>query len=402
MTNLLGNALKFTDQGYVRLSITNLRGENHQAWLLFEVQDSGIGMNEVQIERLFKAFSQGDESISRRYGGTGLGLVISRNLVLLMGGHPIEVTSRPGKGSEFSFKLPLGMCFDDEIKNVVELSRVKSRALAKPLSDVCLKGKVLVAEDNPINQEVITELLVDFGLEVVLVADGQEAVERFGKEHFDLVLMDKQMPIMDGYQAAQKIRAFHSTIPIIALTASAMGEERALAAKAGMNDYLSKPIDSRKLALTLARWLDQPIMLNDQLCAVQPDVSVADQDNLSLIDEAVGLKMLGGKQTFYHAMLTSFSQQLPQDFLSIKYNIAHTALTNDQAWLTIESAVHSLKGISANLAATRLVRGLESLEDLMAHRVVPNELFWHTLQSCVEQTQNKIKQLTQDTKAEDK
>ncbi|WP_019895752.1 PhnD/SsuA/transferrin family substrate-binding protein [Hydrogenovibrio halophilus] len=249
LTNLLGNAFKFTPQGAVRLTITAGQSASDQAWLIFEVSDTGIGMDAQQQQRLFQAFSQADTSISREFGGTGLGLVISQQLVQAMGGELIELESSPGQGSTFRFRLPLARPPAEAIRDWKAQQDTSSQALAH------LSGRVLLVEDNPINQEVVAEHLQQLGLVVDVAAQGEQGLQMVTQQAYDLVLMDIQMPGMNGYEATRHIREQDSNIPVIALTAAAMVEDREKALQAGMNDHLGKPIDQSALSQALARWL---------------------------------------------------------------------------------------------------------------------------------------------------
>ena len=238
LLNLLGNAVKFTRAGQVTLGIG---GTGDQ--LTFRVLDTGIGIARDELARIFDRFSQADASTTRRYGGSGLGLAISSRLVDLMGG-TLRVESVVGQGSNFSFRAPL--------RAAVEATR----PTADPEMAACTGLRVLLAEDNAVNRFLATTLLEKLGCEVVVAEDGRQAVEAAGREPFDLVLMDCQMPEMDGYEATARIRAMDgpiSSVPIIALTASALAEDRERCIFSGMSDFLSKPIVAADLHLALQR-----------------------------------------------------------------------------------------------------------------------------------------------------
>jgi signal transduction histidine kinase/CheY-like chemotaxis protein len=242
--NLVGNAIKFTEQGKVTIAATHKALDNGQVEIRLEVRDTGIGMTEEAQKSIFARFVQADGSISRRYGGTGLGLAISKQIVELMGGR-IGVDSQPGSGSRFWFTLPC--------------TRGKEKIASAPASEVSFnlpKLRVLVAEDNQVNQLVIRTLLTNAGHSCDIAANGLETVAAVMRHPYDLVLMDIQMPELDGIGATRRIRALpHEAgqIPIVALTANAMPEEREAYLAAGMNDYVSKPINRRKLFAAIAR-----------------------------------------------------------------------------------------------------------------------------------------------------
>ncbi len=245
LLNLVGNAIKFTEKGGVELA-----GDAAGGLLLFTVADTGIGIPRDAQAQLFEEFAQLDGTIARRFGGTGLGLAICRRLVGLMGG-AITVDSEPGRGSRFSIRLPLltaGVVGQEpgETGETVEPS--------KPLT-------VLVAEDNPVNQEVIIRYLEKGGHSVTLAANGREAVALAAKGGFDLVLMDMQMPEMDGLEAARAIRMLPGAAgrtPIVALTANAMQGDKERCLAAGMDGYVAKPINRRTLFTAMARAVDGP------------------------------------------------------------------------------------------------------------------------------------------------
>ncbi len=255
VTNLLGNALKFTEGGTVTfrgVCVDGPEGDGRR-WMRVQVQDTGIGMSPEQLAQLFQRFSQADASTTRKFGGSGLGLVICKHLVELMGGS-IEVRSEAGMGSTFSFDIPLFEALApaprDRETPAVPMAAGSRRSPRK--------ARILVAEDNAVNQLVIRAMLERLGMTVCLVEDGAQAVSALESEPWDLVLMDCQMPVMDGYQAALTIRASHSDVarvPIIALTANALFEDRQRCADAGMNDYLAKPVTRAALADMLARHL---------------------------------------------------------------------------------------------------------------------------------------------------
>lgn len=258
VTNLLGNALKFTDGGTVTLSAMCLDTPAGDArrWIRTQVQDTGIGMSAEQLAQLFQRFSQADASTTRRFGGTGLGLVICKHLVELMGG-TIHVDSAPGIGSRFWFDIPLSDALaptTDAMLTPVPVAVLKD-ATPRP-------ARILVAEDNPVNQMVVRAMLERLGMTVSMAQNGAEAVSEASSSTFDLVLMDCQMPVMDGYEAAKTIRAAQSNgarIPIVALTANALSEDRQRCEDAGMDDFLTKPVTGAALADVLTRHLGTSI-----------------------------------------------------------------------------------------------------------------------------------------------
>ena len=242
LINLVSNAIKFTEKGFVKVVITN-----KEDLYKFEVTDSGIGMTKKEQDKLFQAFSQADVSTTRKYGGTGLGLSISKRLVELMGGK-IYLESEEGKGSKFTFEIPLERAKGES----------KEYSLVYDVEDIKrFEGKkILLAEDNKTNQFLIDGLLEDSGIILEIANNGQEALEMFEKNEYDLILMDLQMPIMNGYDATIAIRKIDASMPIIALTANAMVEDIKKTQAAGMNSHLSKPIDVDKFYGTLIEFLN--------------------------------------------------------------------------------------------------------------------------------------------------
>ena len=252
LLNFAGNAVKFTEAGRVRLGARVLQESGQSVQLRFEVQDSGIGISEEVQARLFQDFEQADSSTTRRYGGTGLGLAICRRLATLMHGE-VGVHSAPGRGSLFWFTVlvekPLG-----QARAPLALSRSH---VAQELQQSFAGTRVLLAEDNAVNQEVAVALLGSAGLEVDVAGDGQQAVQMIEQRDYALVLMDVQMPVMDGLDATRAIRRSPRgrDIPILAMTANAFAEERQRCLDAGMNDHVAKPVVAEQLFTTLRLWL---------------------------------------------------------------------------------------------------------------------------------------------------
>ena len=249
--NLVGNAIKFTAQGGVtiRASVTPL--EAGRVCMRFDVTDTGIGIPAAVQAQLFKKFMQADSSTTRKFGGTGLGLAISRQLVELMGGK-VELQSTEGKGSTFSFELPLAIATAEDLA-VVENA---SRAAAQPVAYVVAPA-ILLVDDNAVNQKVACRMLERFGCRVTVACDGVEAVAVASACAFDLIFMDCQMPEMDGFEAARRLRAGGCTTPIVALTANALVGDRNRCLEAGMDDYLSKPVRAEGLGSMLGRFLGE-------------------------------------------------------------------------------------------------------------------------------------------------
>jgi len=254
LTNLLSNAVKFTTVGDVTLYISNIEGNRFR----FEVRDTGLGIKESEQKKLFHAFSQADGSTTRNYGGTGLGLTISKQIVELMGGR-IWFESLYGIGSSFIFEIELLEAKKSMVSKIVKplpLSSIESRVSKEDIG-LLAESKVLLAEDNTINQEIILGLLEHSNIELDIASDGREAIAMFRSKKYALILMDIQMPFMDGYEATKIIREEDKYIPIVALTANAMKEDMEKSAQAGINAHLNKPIEVEKLYKILLRYISK-------------------------------------------------------------------------------------------------------------------------------------------------
>jgi CheY-like chemotaxis protein len=269
---LLGNALKFTDHGEIGVHAELLNEATNVVQIRFTVHDTGIGMPPDQQSRLFESFTQGDGSSTRRHGGTGLGLAISKQLVELLGGE-IGVASEPGQGSRFWFTASFGKGASTEIPapNPAMVQNPSTRTMVKgPIAPparaqkpvvVASHLRVLLAEDNEINQRITLRLLEKLGVPADAVVNGREAVQALEKRKYDLVLMDCQMPDMDGFEATAIVRSREvgTHTPICALTANAMEGDRERCLAAGMDDYISKPVGLEKLQKAVDRWVHRPV-----------------------------------------------------------------------------------------------------------------------------------------------
>ena len=247
LLNYTSNAIKFTDSGNVIVRAKRVNQHDNPFALRFEVQDTGIGMTAEQVSQLFQLFHQADTSTTRRYGGTGLGLAISKQLIEMMGG-TVGVDSTPNKGSTFWFEVSLAKGENIDSKNIT---------VAPDAYELISNSTILLVEDNKVNQMVGRTLLENAGATVCLASNGQEAIEMLLNGKFDCVLMDVQMPIMDGYEAIKKIRTnpILADNKVIALTANARIEDKTLCMDAGMDDMVTKPIDPNLLFSTLSKWL---------------------------------------------------------------------------------------------------------------------------------------------------
>jgi signal transduction histidine kinase/DNA-binding response OmpR family regulator len=329
--NLVGNAVKFTDSGWVRMTCRL----NDEDGLHVEVEDTGIGIPAEARDRLFQDFSQLDITINRRFGGTGLGLAICRRLIRALGGE-IGVSPRPEGGSRFWFALPVG-----------PLAPSKGLIAAPPESsrDQAFSGRILVAEDNLVNFTVVSELLRCFGLQVDHAPDGALAVHLVGATHYDLVLMDMQMPVMDGLEATRTIRQRGLTdLPIVGLTANAFASDREDCLAAGMTDFVAKPINRAKIRAILARWLPGQEAAGDMTCDAVSAGSLDRSEGSVLIDHA-GRDML--QSEIGSALLSALMRDFWPDATRM-ISEASKALSSGEIGAAIRE-LHTLKGVAGTL-----------------------------------------------------
>jgi PAS domain S-box-containing protein len=365
LLNLTSNALKFTPAGG-RVSVLVAGGRDAQAavQLRLSVADTGIGIGPEQRELLFRSFSQGDVSTTRQFGGTGLGLAISRMLVGLMGGE-IWVESEPGRGSTFSFTAHL-VCPDAAGEPLEHGVEAATERLGVEVT--ALRGsRVLLVEDNEINLELAEEVLLQNGLLVTRATNGLEALEALDEGGFDGVLMDCQMPLMDGCEATRRIRRQERfrDLPIIAMTASAMRSDVEKALAAGMNAHLAKPIDIDALLRVLAAHLrpGMPSVRNegdpDRPERPPPAVDLA---ALPGVDAQIGLASVAGNEALYRRLLQKFVEMDRYPAGQLR------GYLDDGDYSALRQAAHALKGVSANLGMTRLQRYSADLEKACAQQ----------------------------------
>jgi PAS domain S-box-containing protein len=339
LTNLLSNAVKFTEAGSINAGASLKVVSDAAATVYFEVKDSGIGMTEAQIKRVFEPFVQADTSMTRKYGGTGLGLAISKNIIEMMGGK-LSVESTPGLGSSFSFELT----FDTTEVVVAPAGMLPERTIERP----AFKGEVLVCEDNDANQRVIREHLARVGLRTIMASNGKEGVEALlkrtqsGEKNFDLIFMDIQMPVMDGFEATSKILKLETGIPIIAMTANVMSHDRDLYKKSGMRDCIGKPFTSQELWSCLLKYLN-PV-----------GAKAVDERKEQRDDERLLNKM---RLYFVRDHQTRFDE------------IAEAAHEGDMT--LARRLVHTLKSNAGMIGATKLQNASEMVENSLASGKIP-------------------------------
>ena len=364
LTNLTSNAIKFTERGEVAVQVAVVSQTDRETLLRFSIRDTGIGIPANKRHRLFHRFTQVDASTTRKYGGTGLGLTISKELAEMMGGE-VGINSEPGQGSEFWFTVRLSLRSEQVCRRIPPTSPQGVRAIAantKATRRRINRNKVhiLLAEDNVTNQFVALKILEKLGYRADAVTNGQEAIAALRKHPYDLVLMDCQMPELDGYAATQAIRnqtsgVLNSQIPIIAMTANAMQGDREKCLAAGMNDYLSKPVQQQQLAAALEHWLfktavatrqDSPANAPAATTAVTPEP--LPQPTIPIFDRADLINRLAGDGEMAQSVIAIFLADIPQQIEELKRNLA----TSNAA--VAERIAHSIKGAAANVSGKAL------------------------------------------------
>ena len=351
LTNLIGNAIKFTERGEVRVRMSVAERQGDTYVLRFEIRDTGIGIAPDALASIFDAFSQADGTMRRKYGGTGLGLTIAKQLAHVMGGQ-IGVESMPSRGSTFWFTV-----------RVPAAQGMRAGASAPPAEAVpsSFRGRVLLAEDNPVNRELAMAMLEAVDLEVVVAVDGREAVDQAAQGGTDLILMDCQMPELHGFGATEAIRAAEAPgaarVPIVALTANAMEGDRERCLACGMDDYLSKPFKPAQLYVTLARWLPAGEPRGRHAAPVPVPALAAVAKTLE-INAIAQIRAAGGSDAdrLLEKVLRLYCDSVPQMLKSMQ----EAAGKGD--CVALQRAAHALKSSSHNVGAVRFASLCRDLE----------------------------------------
>ena len=354
LLNLISNAVKFTEKGEVAVSVELVEESEQEAVLRFMVSDTGIGMSPEQIEQLFQPFQQADFSITRKYGGTGLGLAICKRLLEMMGSE-IQVRSTLGQGSTFAFTVQFAKAQREETEIVTGISMPIAKEL---LAD----RRILLVEDNEANLQVAQELLEQAGLEVVPAVNGLEAVILAEKEPFDGVLMDLQMPVMDGLTATRKIRSSSSDLPILAMTANAMAADREECLAAGMNDHIAKPIKPEILYKTLVSCLRPDVDVSVYVNKAKSPECLEGGGELPCIegiDVKAGMVSVNSDWNLYRRLLYSFYHNHRGIEEKIQRELARDSFSKAQR------LAHTIKGVAGTVGARALSRIGAKLESAL-------------------------------------
>jgi CheY-like chemotaxis protein/HPt (histidine-containing phosphotransfer) domain-containing protein/anti-sigma regulatory factor (Ser/Thr protein kinase) len=331
LLNLFSNAVKFTSQGSVSIDVS-CRAAKHA--MSFEVIDTGIGMNKEQMARVFDAFSQADASTTRKYGGTGLGLTLSRQLAEMLGG-AITVDSEPGKGSRFMVEIDTGKLDNIPFIDQFDYIPAADNNTRLPLPQKLLSGKVLIVEDTEVNQKLLEIYTSKLGAEVTIAENGKQAIEYALANDYDVVLMDMQMPVMDGLEATRALRESGYTRPIVALTANVSSEDQKKCASAGCDDFLIKPIDRGRFDQVVSGYLRSSI----QQPETGPVISALLEETPDIAD-----------------LVEAYIERLPATVRSIREAAAKTD------WDALENVIHRLKGSAGNYGYPELSKLVASLE----------------------------------------
>ena len=349
LNNILGNALKFTESGHITIS-TSIN-ERDEEWVVVDItiSDTGIGIGIEQLRTIFEPFEQADATISRKYGGTGLGLAISKNMIEMQNGE-LMVQSEEGKGSAFTIRIPYHVSIETMLENEIG-QEIDFKSLGP--------RRVLVAEDVELNQFLARHILESWDFEVVIAANGREALEALGRDSFDCILMDVQMPEMDGIEATQHIRGLpdpvKANIPIIALTANALKGDSEKYLAAGMTDYLAKPFDEERLFRVISRNLTVYKDPAAAPVASKADISLKNNTSMSplnsrLYDLTMVQSVSGGDEGFIKKMVALFIETVPQNMQELK-----NALQAEN-WEQVAKTAHKLKSTIDSM-------GIKSIRD---------------------------------------
>ncbi|MCS3797871.1 ATP-binding protein [Niastella sp. OAS944] len=347
MTNLINNAIKFTETGAVTVETKLLQKINNEVRIAFSVRDTGIGITESQMGLIFEPFMQADVAITRTHGGTGLGLSICRELITMMGGE-LKVESVSGKGSSFSFELPFA----------ISSSKLNQSTVAQDLNYQSLGNRnVLVAEDVELNQYLVRHIMESWGFTVDVVSNGREAVDKIQENSYDIVLMDIQMPEMDGMEATRAIRQLNdpvkAAIPIVALTANALKGDSEKYLAAGMNDFLPKPFNEQKLFLVISHNLKTSAK---EAIPMRETNTTVTGDQEKLYDLSMVQTIAGGDTGFVKKMVQLFIETVPPSMTDIQKE------TGQQNWVNVSKLAHKMKATIDSMGIVKIKEVVRAIE----------------------------------------
>lgn len=395
LSNLISNAIKFTQQGKITISVHTKIVDENNTQLEFLVSDTGIGIAPEIQPQLFTAYSQANTHTAHYYGGTGLGLMISERLVKLLGGKGIQVFSKLGEGACFSFILPF--------QQVAACEATLQPIATTHQCTKIMRGHLLVADDIAINREIVQQMLVSLGFKVTTADNGQQAVDLALSEDFNLVLIDLNMPIMDGFSATQRIKQHKPQLPIIALTASSIDLIQEKFDAAGLDDYLTKPLKKQELCQKLTQWLPMATIKEPSHCnllttlSIQPlkQSSVKPPEAFSAQDFNFeqGLTLFANNKITYLRLLEDFSNELNQRYRLVGEKIGHL-MTNPlqkEDWIALHPETHTLKGTSGNLGLMGIADAATQLDDQLRQGLQPNISLLNNYQQQLDLTQAAIK-----------
>jgi CheY-like chemotaxis protein len=330
--NLCNNAVKFTEKGGVHVKVSY---NNDDGLLIINVIDTGIGLNQEHMDKIFDPFAQADTSTTRKYGGTGLGLHLSKQLATKLGGD-LLVESTPGVGSCFCLTIKAGNIGKDKfVSSMPDVKEVSKQSIVDGLHTK-VSGKVLLVEDNVDNQRLVSMYLKKIGADVVLANNGKEAIEQAEKDNFDLILMDMQMPVMNGIDATVRLRKMNYKKPIVALTANAMKDDVAACYKAGCDDFIQKPISQQEFIISMIQFLKPEEIVEEEM---HPLISSLLVDEPEMVD-----------------LVQRFVAKLP------KYIVNITISSKNKKWDELREYIHNLKGTSGNYGFDELYKLMQNIE----------------------------------------
>ena len=372
LLNFASNAIKFTDRGHIAIRGYELPRKGQNLRVRFEVSDTGIGLSKEQQQRLFQAFEQADSSTSRHFGGTGLGLAISRRLIGMMGGE-VGVISEPGVGSTFWMELPLGLALAGSERDEHAASAEVNLSSEAQLRRRPPGARLLLAEDNPLNQEVALDLLQYVGMQVDVAENGLVAVNMARENEYELILLDLQMPLLDGLGAARQIRLLpgYDHTPILAMTADAFDDARDACLAAGMNDHVAKPVDPDILYSTLLRWLPLPNRMASDESPNTPKPEAAKRDLRQQLLDVPGFELDQALRNVRGDLsrLLKYLKRLVDNHAGDAKMIREFLLAREMD--LAEHRAHTLKGVAGTFALNDLQRQASHIEQLIKSRHDP-------------------------------